>query len=497
MTGPDQWDGSLVREDKWTTSPRRVVPDGCVFITVKGAGVGTIFPGVAAAIGRDIYAFEPRRELNWRFVETAIRHTVQQLTRTAVGDIPGLSKGPILEHQVTFPPLPEQLRVVEALDSYFSRLDEAEAALDRVQRNLKRYRAAVLQAAVEGRLVPTEAELARAEGRDYEPASELLKRILAERRRRWEQARQPRPGATGRNSGGRIGRSDYPLLQSSKADTPHIPEGWTYTTLPTLLPASRTGMKTGPFGSLLKKQEHRDEGVPVIGIENIESMRFVSGSRIRISRTKAEDLSAYDVRPGDLLISRSGTVGEVCVAPSDIGEARFSTNIMRVRLLSGSPLPEFLALLLNGSQMIRQQISDRCAGTTRDFLNQEILSSIVFPIPPLAEQRRILTEIERLISRAESATTEVTDNLRRLRRLRQAILKWAFEGKLVDQDSNDEPASVLLERIRTERAAQTQKPGGRTRSQTPNGDRRPGEQDAAHASRVARRKKSFRLKRNA
>ena len=62
------------------------------------------------------------------------------------------------------------------------------AALERVQRNLKRYRASVLKAAVEGRLVPTEAELARAEGRDYEPASVLLKRILAERRRRWEEA---------------------------------------------------------------------------------------------------------------------------------------------------------------------------------------------------------------------------------------------------------------------------------------------------------------------
>ena len=78
-------------------------------------------------------------------------------------------------------PTDAQARVVDAIDSYFSRLDEAEAALERVQRNLKRYRAAVLQAAVEGRLVPTEAELARAEGRDYEPASELLKRIVAER----------------------------------------------------------------------------------------------------------------------------------------------------------------------------------------------------------------------------------------------------------------------------------------------------------------------------
>ena len=82
--------------------------------------------------------------------------------------------------------VPEQRRIVEAIESYFTRLDDAVTTLARVQRNLKRYRASVLKAAVEGRLVPTEAELARVEGRDYEPASELLERILADRRRRWE-----------------------------------------------------------------------------------------------------------------------------------------------------------------------------------------------------------------------------------------------------------------------------------------------------------------------
>ena len=65
------------------------------------------------------------------------------------------------------------------------RLDDAEATLERVQQNLKRYRASVLKAAVEGRLVPNEAELAHTERRDYEPASVLLERILVERRRRW------------------------------------------------------------------------------------------------------------------------------------------------------------------------------------------------------------------------------------------------------------------------------------------------------------------------
>ena len=84
-------------------------------------------------------------------------------------------------HSVVVPPVQEQHRIVEAIESYFTRLDDAVATLERVQRNLNRCRASVLKAAVDGRLVPTEAELARAEGRDYESASVLLERFKAER----------------------------------------------------------------------------------------------------------------------------------------------------------------------------------------------------------------------------------------------------------------------------------------------------------------------------
>jgi type I restriction enzyme S subunit len=117
----------------------------------------------------------------------------KQFTGTTIGHLP---REAIVEYELRLAPLPEQHRIVEAIESYFTRLDDAVATLERVQRNLKRYRASVLKAAVEGRLVPTEAELARAEGRDYEPASVLLERILAERRRR---GRRPVAGASTRN----------------------------------------------------------------------------------------------------------------------------------------------------------------------------------------------------------------------------------------------------------------------------------------------------------
>ena len=89
-------------------------------------------------------------------------------------------------HLIPLPPLPEQHRIVAEIEKHFTRLDASIAALKRAQNNLKRYRASLLKTACEGRLVPTEAELARSEDRDYEPADRLLERILTERRAHWE-----------------------------------------------------------------------------------------------------------------------------------------------------------------------------------------------------------------------------------------------------------------------------------------------------------------------
>lgn len=99
--------------------------------------------------------------------------------------VPRLNVAHVRDLLIPTPPLPEQRRIVAEIDKQFTRLDAGVAALRRVQANLKRYRAAVLKAACEGRLVPTEADLARKEGRTFEAGEQLLQRILAGRRKNW------------------------------------------------------------------------------------------------------------------------------------------------------------------------------------------------------------------------------------------------------------------------------------------------------------------------
>jgi type I restriction enzyme, S subunit len=181
-------------------------------------------------------------------------------------------------------------------------------------------------------------------------------------------------------------------------------------------------------------------------------MRFVHGSKIHITPEKASQLSEYDAQGGDVVISRSGTVGEVCVVPDGLGEARISTNLMRVRLLNEFMLPQFFCMLFNGSPIVLKQISSLCSGSTRDFLNTEILMALAIPVPPLPEQQRVVVEVEHRLSVLEEAESQIAADLKRSARLRQSILKRAFEGKLVPHDPKDEPAAKLLERIKTKKA---------------------------------------------
>ena len=363
---------------------------------------------------------------------------------------PAVRDSDVRAQPIPLPPLAEQQRVVAKIEELFTQLDAGVVALEKAKARLRRYRQAVLKVAVEGELTR---EWREAHRRELEPASVLLERILEERRVRWEAEQLAKMKAKGKSPKNDRWKRKYkePALPDTEG-LPELPEGWCYTSLAPLLSMHRSGMKTGPFGSLLKKHEHRAEGVPVLGIENVEPMRFVHGNKIHVTEEKAAQLSAYDVQANDILISRSGTVGQVCVVPEGLGEARMSTNLMRVVLARDGMLPHFFSLLFNGSPFVLAQVSELCSGSTRDFLNQKILSSVVFSGPPLAEQQRIVSEVERRLSVADEMEKAVEQSLKRAERLRQSILKRAFEGKLVPQDASDEPASVLLERIKAEKA---------------------------------------------
>lgn len=372
------------------------------------------------------------------------------------GAQPNISQGLLIAYDAPIAPLAEQRRIVDALDSYLSRLDAAVATLEAAQGKLKAYRASVLKAAVEGRLVPTEAALARAEKRDYEPASVLLKRILAERRRRWEEAELAKLKAAGKSPKDDKWKAKYedPKPPDTKGllDLPDLPEGWCWASVEQLASDEARSIQSGPFGSNLLHSEFQRLGKLVVGIDNVQDGYFSPGSQHRISESKFAQLEHYRARGGDVLVTVMATVGRTCVLPDDIEPAIITKHVYRITPARDVVTPKYLHLTLWGAPAVRSQMFGQVIGQTRPGLNGGIIRLLAIPLPPLAEQARIVEAVDQLVSFRDQMGAELTRAHRRISRLRQSVLKWAFEGKLVDQDPNDEPAEKLLARIRAERA---------------------------------------------
>lgn len=203
-----------------------------------------------------------------------------------------------------------------------------------------------------------------------------------------------------------------------------------FTPIEELLVADRKGMSTGPFGTMLKKHEHKTTGVPMLGIENIDSGKFIDGNKIFVTPEKAAELKSFALKSGDIIISRSGTVGELCVVPPRMEGALLSTNLMRVSLDCQKVLPEYFIYLFQSKGIVLDQVKELCKGSTRIFLNQTILKQIQFPIPNVHEQLQIINTIESRLTFCDNIEKTVDTAIAQDDAMRQSILKQAFEGTM-------------------------------------------------------------------
>lgn len=371
------------------------------------------------------------------------------------GDRPRVDWPGIRQFSVALPPSEEQQRIVEAVDSYLSRLDAAVASLVRMRAKLKAYRASVLKAAVEGCLVPTEAELARREGRSYEPAEVLLARILAERRRRWEEAELGKLTAAGKSPKNDKWKAKYKEpLGADTSKLPALPEGWCWATIEALSKDKPGSIGAGPFGTIFKAKDFRPTGVPIIFLRHVKPDRFLTKSPAYMDATRWHELFRdYSVYGGELLVTKLGDPpGDCAIFPATSAPAMVTPDVMKLDLETRAAKPRYVMHYIN-SRIGRGYALGTAFGTTRLRLTLPLFRAMPVPLPPLAEQERVVEAIDQLLSTVDSTADGAQRDAIRCGRLRQAILKWAFEGWLVDQDPADEPAEVLLTRIRAERAA--------------------------------------------
>jgi type I restriction enzyme, S subunit len=347
------------------------------------------------------------------------------------------------------PPVPEQERIADALDELFSDLDAGVAALERAREKLNLYRASVLKAAVEGALTADW----RKQHPHIEPASELLKRILAERRRRWEEDQLANFKAKNleppKNWKAKYREPSAP----DSANLPSLPDEWSWATVEQVASGHARSIQSGPFGSQLLHSEFSHEGYLAIGIDNVLDGKFSLGSEHRITQETFDRLRKFEARPRDVVVTVMATVGRVCVLPPELESSIITKHCYRITADDRIADPEFLAIALRAESPTRLHIYGNIRGQTRPGINGPILKLAPVALPPPTEQEAIVEAVEDQLSIIDHIEADLDAKLKSAQGLRQAILRHAFTGQLVPQDPKDEPASELLKRIATEREA--------------------------------------------
>lgn len=356
--------------------------------------------------------------------------------------IPGLNRNDAYEETVFLPPLNEQKRIVAKIEELFTELEDGVGSLKTAQAQLKTYRQALLKHAFEGKLT---AVWRTAHAHNLEDAATLLQRIKQERQARyraelaaWEangqQTRKPRKP-----------QDLPPLTPAELADLPELPAGWAWVKL-----GESFNVYVGATPSR-KIQDYWNGDISWV------SSGEVAFCRIKKTKETITELgysnTSTEIHPiGTVLLGMIGegkTRGQAAIL--DI-EAAHNQNTAAIRVSESNCSPEYLFHYLFMQYEITRRIG---SGNNQKALNKERVSEIKFALSSIPEQQEIVKLLDEKLSIVDQLEQTITATLQQAEALRQSILKKAFSGQLVPQDPHDEPASVLLGRIRAAKEANT------------------------------------------
>ncbi|MDB4916308.1 MAG: hypothetical protein JWM95_3952 [Gemmatimonadetes bacterium] len=384
-------------------------------------GKAAVMRGLTNGIGfgsTEFFALRPTERIDARYLlhfllQQSFRSQAARNMTGAVG-LRRVPKAYLERQQIPLPSLAEQKLIVAEIEQQFTRLDAGVAALRRAQANLKRYRAAVLNVACAGRLVPTEVEFAASGERasTFESGSVLLERLVSERRKDWD------------------GRGKFEELAVANVSVlPSIPRGWVWATIDQIAIDTMIGLDRGRS----HQSPGGESGAPYIKMNNVTmDGKVLLDSLVTVAAT-ATETSRFAVLEGDILFNTRNSkelVGKVGLVRQPLSGYVYNNNLMRIRT-ARSVSPAFLAMQMCSPAFRQRMETVKKATTNVAAVYAKDLLPLPIALPPTREQARIVAEVDRRLSVVEELEATVTANLQRAARLRQSILQKAFSGTLV------------------------------------------------------------------
>ena len=295
--------------------------------------------------------------------------------------------------------------------------------------NAKQLRNSILQMAIQGKLVPQDP--------NDEPASVLVQHIHKVKEHLVR--------------GCKLKKRDLISEPITDEDKPfELPDGWVFVRMQDISLESADG----PFGSNLKKEHYTDKKeVRIIQLSNIGELGWKDTN---VKYTTFEHLSTIarsEAFAGDVIIAKMMPAGRAIICPQ--GDKKYVLSSDAVRFNFPDILNKRYLYYAINSSIVKDQVYGEVQGITRVRTSLNKLRTYIIPLPPLSEQHRIVAKLEKILpvvdeygkaqEEADKLQAELPD------KLRKSILQEAIQGKLVPQDPNDEPASILLDKIRQEK----------------------------------------------
>lgn len=394
-------------------------------------------------------------QLHYLWMTGYFRHlSTQHVNQASISVRTLASRVPFL-----LPPAAEQERIVAKLDAALAKVATGVAATRRALDRLYRYRAAVLHAAISGKLTvawrkahPTE-----------ETGTQLLDRLLAERRIRWEEAELERlAGAGTPTKNGKLKKRYAEPTPVNVDGLPELPSTWQWSTLEAI-----TDIKSGMSVSQNRVVKN-SVSVPYLRVANVLRGRL-NLSEIKSIEVDSDKVRAFMLEPEDILFTEGGDrdkLGRGWIWEGQIPSCIHQNHVFRARLIDRSAFDA--RLISHWGNTFGQQFFMRhgTQSTNLASINRKVLARLPIPIIPVAEQRVIVQELDKRLAAAQRLEAALNQQIDRAHAARQALFREAFTGKLVPQNPDDEPASALLGRIHASNEAETNKPKAKRMSKS-------------------------------